>query len=87
MKSPSPQPQVKVVGITSPGDMGHAIGHELRRHGLDVVACLDGRSNRTKGLCRQAGLREVDSIQQLAKEADMEIKVDMDDEKVVYLAI
>jgi len=55
--------------------MGHAIGRELRQHGLDVVACLSGRSGRTKGLSNHAGIREVESLRQLVTQADLILSI------------
>lgn len=65
----------RVIGIMSPGDMGHAVGRELRRFGWDVIACLRGRSERTKSLSRQAGMREVDDLRQLVTEADLILSI------------
>ena len=41
---------IEVVGIMSPGDMGHAVGRVLIEHGLRVLTCLEGRSKRTYDL-------------------------------------
>ena len=46
---------VAAVGLLSPGDMGHAVGRELREGGLDLLTCLEGRSERTRGLAAAAG--------------------------------
>ena len=39
---------INTVAIMSPGDMGHSVGLELKKHGIDVITCLEGRSDRTK---------------------------------------
>lgn len=67
--------QVNAVAILSPGDMGHAIGRELRSHGLDVITCLRGRSDRTRHLSKQAGLREVDNLRQVVSQADLVLSI------------
>ena len=61
---------VKTVGLLSPGDMGHTTGETLRKHGLRVLTCLAGRSERTRTLAQQAGFEGADlsigDAQQLA---------------------
>lgn len=71
----SPGKTANVVGIMSPGDMGHAIGRELRKHGLDVIAHLNGRSDRTRALSNRAGIREVDTLRQMVTEADLILSI------------
>jgi 3-hydroxyisobutyrate dehydrogenase-like beta-hydroxyacid dehydrogenase len=66
---------MSVIGIMSPGDMGHAIGRELRRHGMDVIASVSGRSERTQHLSKQAGIREVQHLQQFVTEADLILSI------------
>jgi len=61
---------IRVVGLLSPGDMGHAVGRLLREHDLEVVTCLEGRSERTRKLARQAGLRDVPSLEDVVRTAD-----------------
>ena len=39
---------IETVGLLSPGDMGHSVGKALGEHGLRVVTCLRGRSDRTR---------------------------------------
>lgn len=70
----SEQP-INTVAIISPGDMGHAVGRELKAHGLDVITCVKGRSNRTAMLARQAGLREVENLKALVAEADLLLSI------------
>lgn len=65
----------KVVGIISPGDMGAAIGAVLRGSGLDVLACLEGRSALTRLRATEAGFREVGGYDALVREADLVLSV------------
>jgi 3-hydroxyisobutyrate dehydrogenase-like beta-hydroxyacid dehydrogenase len=51
--------------------MGHSIGAVLRQHGLRVLTCLDGRSDRTRALAAEAGFEAVPSIADLVREAEM----------------
>jgi 3-hydroxyisobutyrate dehydrogenase-like beta-hydroxyacid dehydrogenase len=70
-----PNMAVNIVAILSPGDMGHAVGRALGEHGLDVITCLEGRSERTRGLARQAGIRGVGSLRDLVSEADLILSI------------
>ena len=67
--------RVKTVAILSPGDMGHSVGGALVEHGLDVITCLAGRSERTRGLARTAGFRDVPSYEVLVGEADLLLSI------------
>jgi 3-hydroxyisobutyrate dehydrogenase-like beta-hydroxyacid dehydrogenase len=63
------------VGILSPGDMGHVVGQVLGDHGLRVITCLDGRSERTRSLAEKAGIADVESYPALVTEADMVLSI------------
>jgi 3-hydroxyisobutyrate dehydrogenase-like beta-hydroxyacid dehydrogenase len=62
---------VKTVAILSPGDMGSGVGRALHENGFDVISCLQGRSERTRQLARQAGFRDVPSMEELVTQADL----------------
>ena len=62
---------IGTVAILSPGDMGHAVGQRLREHGLDVITCLDGRSERTRALAAQAGIRDVPTMADMVRQSDL----------------
>lgn len=64
-----------VVAILAPGDMGHGVGWALGQHGHDVITCLTGRSERTKGLARSANMRDVGSLETLVTEADVFLSI------------
>lgn len=66
---------LKTVGVLSPGDMGHAVGRVLRTHGLRVITCLQGRSERTRLLARQANIEEVPTYRELVCEADLILSI------------
>jgi 3-hydroxyisobutyrate dehydrogenase-like beta-hydroxyacid dehydrogenase len=59
------------VGILSPGDMGHTVGAVLRAHGLRVLTCLEGRSERTRALAAEAGIEDVPTLDELVVAADI----------------
>jgi len=66
---------LKAVGLLSPGDMGHVIGERLIGHGMPVITCLEGRSERTRGLAAKAGIRDVPTYDDLVRETDMILSV------------
>jgi len=66
---------LRAVGLLSPGDMGHVVGRVLVEKGLPVLTCLEGRSQRTRDLARQAGIQEVPSCAQLVREADLILSI------------
>jgi 3-hydroxyisobutyrate dehydrogenase-like beta-hydroxyacid dehydrogenase len=63
------------VGIVSPGAMGSAHGGALLRGGARVVATVDGRSDRTGRLAREAGLDLVPRLADVIAEADVVLSV------------
>ena len=67
--------KIKKVGIMSPGDMGSAIGKTLSDSGFDVITCLEGRGELSRLRAREAGMRNVQSIDQLATEAELILSV------------
>ena len=66
---------IKSVGIMSPGDMGSAIGKILSDSRLDVITCLEGRSDLTSLRAKEAGMRNVQSVDQLIIESDLILSV------------
>lgn len=66
---------IECVAIISPGDMGHAVGRVLAENGFDVITCLEGRSDRTRGLAERAGIRDVRSYEELVREADLVLSI------------
>jgi len=67
--------QIRNVGVVSPGDMGQAIAGRLKESGLNVYAALDGRSERTKALAREAGLVDCGSMEKLIATCELVISV------------
>jgi 3-hydroxyisobutyrate dehydrogenase-like beta-hydroxyacid dehydrogenase len=66
---------ITTIGLLSPGDMGHSIGAVLRTHGLRVLTCLDGRSDRSRALAAEAGIADVPSLTALVEQADVLLSV------------
>ncbi len=66
---------VESVAILSPGDMGHSVGTVLREGGLEVITCLEGRSERTRGLAEAAGIVDVPDLEALVERADLILSI------------
>ncbi len=66
---------VQTVAIISPGDMGHSVGRALGEHGLDVITCLAGRSDRTRKLAKLGRFRDVPSLETMVSEADLVVVI------------
>ncbi len=63
------------VAILSPGAMGHAVGRVLAEHGVDIITCLAGRSERTHRLASAAGFTEIPTLEDLVCEADLVLSI------------
>ncbi len=70
-----PSMSESTIAILMPGDMGHAVGQSLLEHGHQVVTCLTGRSERTRGLAEQAGLQDLSDLDTLVGEADIILSI------------
>lgn len=66
---------LKTVGLLSPGDMGHVVGKVLKQNGLQVLTCLEGRSDRTRRLAEISGVEAVSSYHQLVKDVSLIISI------------
>ena len=64
-----------VVGIEAPGEMGTALGQVIVENGFRVVTTLEGRSNRTGNICREAGLEVLESFSQVVGLSDVFISL------------
>ena len=67
--------ELRAVGLLSPGDMGHSVGRWLIEHGMPVLTCLEGRSERTRGLAEKAGIEDVPTYGDLVRETDMILSI------------
>ena len=66
---------IESVAILSPGDMGHAVGRSLREGGLEVITCLEGRSERTRRLAESAGIVDVPDLESPVERADLVLSI------------
>jgi len=67
--------EIRIIGVLSPGDMGHAIARVLQQHGLQVITSLRGRSPRTAALAAAAGMVDVADDETLVREADVLLSI------------
>ena len=63
------------VGISSPGEMGHAVARVLVDNGLRVVACLEGRSERSRERAAAAGIEAVPTLAEVARRAGIFLSI------------
>jgi 3-hydroxyisobutyrate dehydrogenase-like beta-hydroxyacid dehydrogenase len=66
---------IQTIGLLSPGDMGSVVGKVLQSHGLRVLTCLKGRSERTRMLAREAQIEEVPTYEGLISETEMILSI------------
>ncbi len=67
--------QIRNIGVVSPGDMGQAIAGRLQESGFSVHVALDGRSERTRGLAKAAGLNDCGSMDGLVATCELVLSV------------
>lgn len=67
--------KIENIGVVSPGDMGQAIAIRIKECGIGVHAALDGRSERTKKLAREAGIGDCGSVEKLVATCEMVLSV------------
>lgn len=67
--------QIGKVGLMTPGDMGQAIAMQIKARGFTVCTALDGRSERSHTLAREAGLTDVGTVGRLIADCDVVLSV------------
>jgi len=67
--------KIQNVGVMSPGDMGQAVAIQIKAKGLSVYTALEHRSERTRGLARDAGLTDVGTLARLVAECDVVLSI------------
>ena len=63
------------IAILMPGDMGHGCATVFRQHGMRVVTCLNGRSQRTRALAEKANLEEMSTLGDVMQTADLILSI------------
>ena len=67
--------EIRNVGVVSPGDMGQAIARRLAEVGMSVHTALEGRSERTRALAREAELHDCGGMDGLVETCELVISV------------
>lgn len=63
------------IGLMTPGDMGQGMALQIQSRGFTVCTALEGRSDRSRRLAREAGLTDLGSIARLVAECDVVLSV------------
>ena len=63
------------IAILMPGDMGHGCATVFRQHGMRVITCLNGRSQRTRALAKKAGLEDMPTLGDVMQTADLILSI------------
>ena len=66
---------ITAVAILMPGDMGHGCATVFRENGFRTVTDLSKRSERTKALSAKAGLENLGSLEEVAKQAHIVLSI------------
>jgi 3-hydroxyisobutyrate dehydrogenase-like beta-hydroxyacid dehydrogenase len=66
---------VKTVAVMAQGEMGSGTGGQLVRNGLRVITNLEGRSERSRGLAKDAGIEDVGNDRALIEQADVFLSI------------
>ena len=66
---------IKTIAILMPGDMGHGCAIAFRENGFRTVTNLSERSERTKALSAKAGLEDLGSFEEVAKQSDIVLSI------------
>jgi 3-hydroxyisobutyrate dehydrogenase-like beta-hydroxyacid dehydrogenase len=67
--------QLRKIGLMTPGDMGQAVAMQIQARGFSVLTALEGRSDRSRLLAREAGLEDAGTIARLVTECDAVLSV------------
>ena len=67
--------KMDTVAILNTGEMGHMVASALGKHGLKVITCLSGRSERTARLAAKAGVLDLPTLEDVVAQADMVISI------------
>jgi 3-hydroxyisobutyrate dehydrogenase-like beta-hydroxyacid dehydrogenase len=66
---------IRNIGLVSPGDMGQALAIRLGEAGFAIHGALDGRSDETRRMAAEAGMRDCGSLTELVRACDLIVSV------------
>jgi 3-hydroxyisobutyrate dehydrogenase-like beta-hydroxyacid dehydrogenase len=67
--------KIENVGLMTPGDMGQAVAMQIQARGFRVCTALEGRSERSRALAREANIADLGSIARLVSQCDVVLSV------------
>lgn len=67
--------KIHKIGLMTPGDMGQAVAEQIKARGFTVCTALDGRSERSHALAREAGLTDLGTVARLVGECDAVLSI------------
>ncbi len=79
--------EIKSIGILSIGEMGHACAHLFRQNGARVLTVLEGRSERTRALARDAGVEVLGDLKALVGRVRYDPNGDLVDQRIFIFKI
>jgi 3-hydroxyisobutyrate dehydrogenase-like beta-hydroxyacid dehydrogenase len=65
----------EIVGLLHPGEMGAAVGAELKRAGKTVLWASEGRSEATRARAEEAGLDELGTVDELRRSSEVILSI------------
>jgi 3-hydroxyisobutyrate dehydrogenase-like beta-hydroxyacid dehydrogenase len=74
--------KITSVAIISPGEMGSAIGRLLSGNGIEVLTCLESRSDASRLRAERAGFQTAETIDDLLRGVDLVLSVVPPDQAV-----
>jgi 3-hydroxyisobutyrate dehydrogenase-like beta-hydroxyacid dehydrogenase len=66
---------IEKIGLMTPGDMGQAVAVQIKARGFTVCTALEGRSERSRTLAREAELIDVGTVERLVAECDVVLSI------------
>ena len=66
---------IKTIAVIGTGDMGSAVGRVLVENGQRVITCLKGRSESSTRLAYEAGIENIDSLEEVVEQAELFLSI------------
>jgi L-threonate 2-dehydrogenase len=63
------------IDILMRGDMGHGCASVFGQHGMRVITCLHGRSQRTRALAEKVGIENMPTLDDVMQTADLILSI------------
>ena len=66
---------IKTIAVIGTGDMGSAVGRVLVENGQRVITCLKGRSESSARLAYEAGIENIDTLEEVVVQAELFLSI------------